>query len=150
MIERNAAPPDSDVRVPRGKGQMVLTALDAVPEARRLSWRLHRVGSGDNLALIARRFGTGPASILAANPTLDATWFERPRGGEFVLIPTAPRPEPARKFVRATGSHKKSGMRGSTAVARGSAKPATHPKNASHGTQIASASHGKNRRTSSR
>lgn len=146
----NAAPQDSDMRVPRGKGPMVLTALEAVPDAKRLSWRLHRVGSGDNLPSIARRFGTVPALILAANPALDSTWFERPREGEFVLIPAAPRPEPVVKFARGASAHKKSVKRGTGLVARGNAKSTLHPKSASRGTQIASSAHGKARRTSNR
>ncbi len=149
-ILRSAAPSDSDVRVPKGRGQMVLTALDAVPDAKRLSWRLHRVGPGDNLTLIARRFGTAPASILAANPALDTTWFERPREGEFVLIPTAPKPEPVHKTVRAAKARGKQASRGASLVARGKGKPALSPKSASHGTQLASATHGKARRTSAR
>jgi membrane-bound lytic murein transglycosylase D len=149
-ILRNAAPPDSDVRVPRGKGQMVLTALDAVPDSRRLSWRLHRVGSGDNLAVIARRFGAAPGAILAANPALDTSWFEQPREGELVLIPTAPKPEPAPKSARAAGAHRKSASRGTALVARGNGKSTLRSKNTSRGTQLASAAHGKPRRTSTR
>lgn len=149
-ILRSAAPQDSDVRVPRGKGQLVLTALDAVPDSRRLSWRLHRVGSGDNLALIARRFGTAPGAILAANPALDPTWFERPREGELVLIPTAPKPEPASKSARAAGAHRKTASRGTALVARGNSKSTLRSKSTSRGTQLASATHGKPRRTSTR
>lgn len=149
-ILMSAAPQDSDMRVPRGKGQMVLTALEAVPDAKRLSWRLHRVSSGDNLPSIARRFGTAPASILAANPALDSTWFERPREGEFVLIPAAPRPEPVTRSARGASAHKKSASRGTRLVARGSAKSSLHPRSASRGTQIASSAHGKARRTSTR
>jgi membrane-bound lytic murein transglycosylase D len=148
-ILKNAAPQDSEVRVPRGKGQMVLTALDAVPDSRRLSWRLHRVSSGDNLALIARRFSTVPNAILAANPALDATWFERPREGELVLIPAAPKPEPVTRSARA-GSHKKSASRSATLVARGKGKSTLRSKSPSRGTQLASAGHGKPRRTSNR
>lgn len=146
-ILKSAAPSDSDVRVPRGKGQMVLTALDAVPDAKRLSWRLHRVGSDDSLASIARRFGTAPTAILAANPALDTTWFERPRGGEFVLIPMAPKPEPAPRSARAAKTHGKQASHGAALVARGKGNSALH---ASRGTQLASATHGKARRTSTR
>lgn len=148
-ILKNAAPQDSEVRVPRGKGQLVLTALEAVPDSRRLSWRLHRVSPGDNLALIARRFSAAPNAILAANPALDATWFERPREGELVLIPAAPKPEPVTRSARAAGSHRKSASRGSALVARGG-KSTLRSKSTSRGTQLASAAHGKPRRTSTR
>ena len=149
-ILKGAAPQDSDMRVPKGKGQIVLSALEAVPEAKRLAWRLHRVGSGDSLPSIARQFGTAPASILAANPGLDATWFESPREGEFVLIPATPRPEPSAKAVRSAGKYKKSASRGTGLVARAKSKSTLHPKSASRGTQLASSAHGKARRTSTR
>jgi len=149
-ILRNAAPQDSDVRVPAGNGPAVLSALDAVPEAKRLSWRLHRVGPGDSLPVIARQFGTASATILAANPALDATWFESSHTGELILIPAAPKPEKAVRSARATGAHRKAASRGSSLVARGAAKSTRHARGASHGTQLASASHAKPRRTSTR
>lgn len=149
-ILNSAAPSDSDVRVPIGKGQMVLTALDAVPDAKRLSWRLHRVDASDNLNLIARRFGMAPTAILAANPALDATWFERPREGELVLIPTAPKPEPVHKSARAAKAHGRQSSHGASSVARGSAKSSLRPRSAPRGTQIASATHSKVRRTAAR
>jgi len=149
-ILKNAAPQDSEVRVPRGKGQLVLSALDAVPDSRRLSCRLHRVGPGDNLSLIARRFGAAPGAILAANPALDATWFEQPREGELVLIPAAPKPEPVTRSARAAGSHRKTVSRGTALVARGGGKSTLRSKSTTRGTQLASAGHGKPRRTSTR
>jgi membrane-bound lytic murein transglycosylase D len=148
-ILKNAAPPGSDVRVPKGRGPVVLTALEAVPDAKRLSWRLHRVSSGDSLPVIARRFGIQPASILSANPALDALWFEQPREGEFVLIPAAPRPEPIHKSVRAAAGQRKQGARGS-AVAHAGGKPTLHSRTASHAVQLASATHARARRTSNR
>jgi membrane-bound lytic murein transglycosylase D len=148
-ILRNAAPPGADVRVPKGRGPVVLTALEAVPDSKRVSWRLHRVGSGDSLPVIARHFGLQPALILAANPALNAMWFEQPREGEFVLIPAAPQPEPVRKSVRAAATHKKSGAHASV-VAHHSTKPTLHPRGESRGIQLASATRAKARRTSNR
>jgi len=149
-ILKNAAPPGADVRVPKGRGPVVLTALEAIPDAKRLSWRLHRVGSGDSLPVIARRFGIQPSSILAANPALDALWFEQPREGEFVLIPAAPKPEPViHKSLRAASAQRKQGARGS-AVAHAGGKPALHSRSAAHPVQLASSAHAKARRTSNR
>ncbi len=67
-ILKNAAPPGTEVRVPKVRGPEVLTALEAVPDTKRLSWRLHRVGSGDNLPAIAHRFGIQPTSICRLIP----------------------------------------------------------------------------------
>jgi membrane-bound lytic murein transglycosylase D len=148
-ILKAAAPSGTDVRVPKGKGTEVLTALEVVPDSRRLSWRLHRVGSGDTLPLVARRFGIQPASILAANPALDAMWFEQPREGELVLIPTAPKPEPVHKPVRTTPTQRKQGAHGA-AVAHGAAKPTLRSSGTSRNVQLAAATHAKTRRTASR
>lgn len=148
-ILRNAVPSDSDVRVPKGKGPEVLTALEAVPDSKRLSWRLHRIDSTDNLTQIARRFGIQPASILAANPALSATWFDQPREGELVLIPTAPRPEPVHRSTRAAARGKQS-SHGKTTARAGGARPGRRPKVASRALQLASSTRAKARRTSSR
>jgi len=159
---RNAAPQDSDVRVPKGTGQVVLSALDAVPEAKRLSWRLHRVTPGDSLSLIARRFGTQPGAILSANPSLDQAWFDNPREGELLLIPSVPAPEPTSRSSRAAAAHHRKGTSHSTTlVARsghtsrsshgGGTKSASRSRGAAHssrGTQLASAAHSRPRRTS--
>jgi LysM repeat protein len=125
---------------------VVLTALEVVPDSRRLSWRLHRVSPGDTLPLVARRFGIQPASILAANPALDALWFEQPREGEFVLIPTAPKPEPISKSGRTTPAQRKQSTRRAV-VARGGSAPTAHSPGASRNVQLASASRSKARRT---
>jgi membrane-bound lytic murein transglycosylase D len=145
-ILKAVAPPGSDVRVPKGRGPVVLTALEVVPDSKRLSWRLHRVSSGDTLPSVARRFGIQPASILAANPALDAMWFEQPREGEFVLIPTAPKPEPARKAVRSAIAQRKPGTHGA-AAARGAGKPTPRYSGASRSVQLAAATRSKARRT---
>lgn len=150
-ILRNAAQPNTDVRVPKGRGPTVLTALEAVPDSKRLSWRLHRVGSGDSLPTIARRFGIQPSSILSANPALDALWFEQPREGEYVLIPAAPKPDPViHKSVRAAAGHRKAGSTHGSMVARGGKKLKPHSPSASRGVQLASTRHAKSRRTSNR
>jgi membrane-bound lytic murein transglycosylase D len=155
----NIAPANITVRVPKGKSKMVLTALEAVPDEKRASWRLHRMGPGDNLSLIARRFGTPPASILAANPALDSSWFEQSRDGDLVLIPSAPKPAPsARKSGRTLSAragkgtvkaHGKSSGSSSIASAKSkSGKSHVQSRGASRGTQLASAAHGRPRRTS--
>jgi membrane-bound lytic murein transglycosylase D len=148
-ILKGAAPPGSDVRVPKGRGPVVLTALEVVPDSKRLSWRLHRLSSGDTLPLVARRFGIQPASILAANPALDALWFEQPREGEFVLIPTAPKPEPVRKPARTALAQRKQGTHAAV-VARGGVKPTLRSSGAPRSVQLAAATRTKSRRAANR
>ena len=148
-ILKSAAPSGADVRVPKGTGASVLNALEAVPDSKRDSWRLHRVGPNDNLPLIARRFGVQPTSILEANPSLNALWFEQPRDGELVLIPAAPKPDPVRKTARSTGSRRSSGTRGQP-VAHVAVKSAQRAQGASRGLQVAVAAHPKSHRTANR
>jgi membrane-bound lytic murein transglycosylase D len=95
---KNVAPANSEVKVPKGKGEAVLAALDVVPEEKRASWRLHRVANGDTLTAIAKRYATAKASIVAANAQLDPSFFEAPESGEFLLIPASAK-EPAKKVT---------------------------------------------------
>jgi membrane-bound lytic murein transglycosylase D len=110
---KGVAPGGYDIRVPRGRAGLVVAALESVPADKRDAWRLHRVSAGDNLALIARRYATAPAAILAANGRLDASFFEAPEAGEVLLIPAAAareavpaRPPRARATERASRSRR--------------------------------------------
>lgn len=83
------APVGYSVRVPKGSQNMVLTALEAVPAARRASWRVHRVESGETLPAIARRFSTTLSAIESANNSL----ADAPEAGDMVIIPASYTPE---------------------------------------------------------
>jgi membrane-bound lytic murein transglycosylase D len=106
-ILRGVAPAGFDVHVPREKRSAILAALDAVPEANRASWRLHRVSNGETLASIARQYATGANQIVAANARLDESFFQSPSDGELLLIPAKAAPAPIQKAT----SGKKSGAR---------------------------------------
>ena len=136
---RGIAPEQSQVRIPAGKSGDVLAVLDAVPEANRRAWRLHRVSSADTLPLIAKRYSTTADSILKVNARLSREFFEAPRDGELILIPA--REAPARAAVskkKSTRSRSRmaSGTSGKALVkraalktpARTSAKPAVAGK----------------------
>lgn len=97
------APAGYEMCVPKGKGSMVLAALESVPEAKRNSWRLHTVAAGETLASISRRYSTTTASILAANSGLDASFFDSPERGQKLLIPAAAQPESVARKVAAKG-----------------------------------------------
>lgn len=94
---RSLAPADYEVRVPKSKGVVVLAALESVPEAKRASWRLHRVSDGETLVAIARRYSTAANSIVAANARLDSSFFDAPESGEMLLIPAAAQLQPAHR-----------------------------------------------------
>ncbi len=80
---RGIAPADYQLRVPKGAGVALMAALDNVPEAKRASWRMHKVAAGDTLASIAKRYGSSPTSIATANPLQT----EDLEAGDVLLIP---------------------------------------------------------------
>lgn len=114
------APAGFEVHVPKDKRGAIAAALEAVPEANRSSWRLHRVSSGDTLASISRLYSTGPGQIMAANSRLDGKFFDAPEDGEVLLIPARVKPEP----VRQTASAKSKSTHKSTAHAARAHHPA--------------------------
>ncbi|MBK5292314.1 MAG: transglycosylase SLT domain-containing protein [Acidobacteriia bacterium] len=84
-VLKMVAPSGYAVHVPKGSAKSVLAALDAIPEERRASWRVHRVGSSETIASIARRYKTTEKSIASANGS-DAM---EPETGDLVVIPVA-------------------------------------------------------------
>ena len=99
-LVRNVAPGDYELRVPKGASGGILAALDMVPPEKRLSWRLHRIGAGDTLVSIAKRFAIAPKSIVAVNARLGETKVEDSPEGDVLIIPVAARPAPAVRASR--------------------------------------------------
>lgn len=139
------APAGFAVHVPAGKRKQVIAALETIPSERRASWRIHRVGDGETIESIAKRYSVPAGAITAANSTSDA------EAGDVLAIPTASQVErsrsrsavhrapgkatairtkaPARSKLRASGASKNS--------KRAAARPVR--RNAAHrGTQAAS------------
>jgi membrane-bound lytic murein transglycosylase D len=79
----NVAPAGYDIHVPPGTRTQVLATLQTIPAARRASWRVHRVGEGDTIETIARRYRMPVSAITAANDALDT------EVGDVLVIPTA-------------------------------------------------------------
>ncbi len=79
--------------VPKGLGNQVVTTLRNVPEDSRKSWRLHRVGPGETLAEIGKRYNTTPGSIVSVNQLASTEASE----GDALLIPAASRPPSTKK-----------------------------------------------------
>ncbi|MBI4891401.1 MAG: transglycosylase SLT domain-containing protein [Acidobacteria bacterium] len=101
---RGVAPAGYQVKVPHGRGNVVLAALDTVPGEKRRAWRLHRVTEGETLASIARRYSTAASSIVAANPSANTASISSFDGGEILLIPALAKAEPAAKASRTRGT----------------------------------------------
>jgi membrane-bound lytic murein transglycosylase D len=98
---RAVTPAGFDIRLPRGSASGVTSALESIPAERRSSCRMHRVGAGETLASIAKRYRTGAALIAEANPSLT----DSPAEGDFVIIPASYAEN--RAHVKAPGSRAK-------------------------------------------
>jgi membrane-bound lytic murein transglycosylase D len=97
---RNIAPAGYSLRVPKSSGTSLIAGLDSIPSSNRSSWRMHRVETGETLAVIAKRYGATPASIISANHML-AT--DQPAPGDRIIIPALYHEPPApRAAVRRT------------------------------------------------
>lgn len=79
----SVAPLGYEVHVPEGAKETVIAGLASIPAARRASWRIHRVGPGDTMESIARRYNMPVNSIASVNSTNDA------EVGSVLIIPTA-------------------------------------------------------------
>jgi hypothetical protein len=67
----------------------VQAAFQAVPAARRDSWRVHRLESGETVADLAKRYNTTSASIASANRGMDNDKDAAPEAGAWVAIPVS-------------------------------------------------------------
>ena len=85
------APQGFALKIPKGTRNTLLAGLAQVPLERRSSWRLHRVEAGESLAMIAKRFGSAPRLIEAANAAGAAP-------GELLVVPVAYRASAAPKL----------------------------------------------------
>jgi len=99
---KNLAPAGYQLNVPRGTAVSLVEALETVPADRRASWRMHKVESGETLAMIGKRYGASPSAIAAANRIES----EVPEAGDRLAIPQAAvTPISARKAaVRRSGA----------------------------------------------
>jgi len=87
------------------------------------AWRMHRVGAGETLASIGKRYGVTPAAIASANRLEAAQTVE----GDRLLIPSLQRVQPAMvKKPAVTASARRRSSRGravTTASVRTAKKP---------------------------
>ena len=89
-LRRWCTPPSSSpttVRVPTGTGQKCLAAIDSIPPEERVTWRRHRVSTGETLSSIARAYGTSISAITSVN---DIRNPHRIRTGSYIVIPVGP------------------------------------------------------------
>jgi membrane-bound lytic murein transglycosylase D len=110
---RGIVPDGYPLHVPRGDGNQLVAALQLVPGEHRDSWRMHRVGAGETLAMIGKRYGTPPAGIIAANSlAANNLHSSEPAEGDRLLIPAGARFQPAaRKSTSASAAHRAAPVR---------------------------------------
>ena len=111
---KGIVPENYPLHVPKGDGNQLVAALQLVPVEHRNSWRMHRVGPGESLAMIGKRYAASPGSILAANNLRSA----EPVEGDRLLIPAGMRAVPPARSRRASRPAHKSPIILTRAVAR--------------------------------
>jgi membrane-bound lytic murein transglycosylase D len=105
---RGVVPENYPLHVPKGTGNQLSTAMQSIPEGHLNGWRMHRVGAGETLATIGKRYGVPAANIVAVNHLASPLTVE----GDRLLIPAAARAEaPVVRRVSATAPRRKSTAR---------------------------------------
>ncbi len=111
-LKRRTTPPRPyDLRVPKGKGEMLLANLNQMPEwcpppvqtAYTDSTLKHRVKKGETLSTIGRRYGAGVKSIMRANHLKSSRYL---KVGWTLKIPVKKRHASTRKPTATTISPK--------------------------------------------
>lgn len=113
---KNVAPAGYQLRVPKGAAAKVVCALEMVPAAQRIAWRIHRVRQGESIVEIAKSYRTFPQRVAEVN-RLDGT---APEEGSLLVIPAAPVVQKAasgRSAKRTAASRGRSRTASSTRVA---------------------------------
>jgi membrane-bound lytic murein transglycosylase D len=84
---RGMIPEEYPLHVPKGSGNQLVAAMQLIPSNHLDGWRMHRVGAGETLGTIGKRYNVMPANIVAVNH------LESPQAveGDRLLIPTAAR-----------------------------------------------------------
>jgi len=98
---RMVTPPDAsfDLHLPAGTAALYEQRIAAVPEARRTSWRYHRVAADDTLASVAHQFHTSEAELAGANQLNGSASLQ---GVEALVVPMAAAAAPSARTVMYT------------------------------------------------
>ena len=117
---RGMIPENYSLHVPKGSGNQLVAAMQLIPSNHLDAWRMHRVGSGETLASIGKRYGVIPASIVAVNRLESAQALE----GDRLLIPSVQRVQAVPVVNRTTSaSARRRGTTRGKAITTASARP---------------------------
>jgi membrane-bound lytic murein transglycosylase D len=89
-VLKSIVPTAYALHVPKGTGTQLVAALEMVPANHRDSWRMHRLGIGETVADVSKRFGIPVNSLVAANNLQSREASE----GDRLVIPVVARPAP--------------------------------------------------------
>jgi membrane-bound lytic murein transglycosylase D len=86
---RMVTPPDTsfDLHLPAGTATLFANRIAVIPEARRNTWRYHRVSADDTLESVARAYRVSVAELARANQLRES---ESVAGMEGLVVPVAP------------------------------------------------------------
>jgi len=86
---RTVTPPDAsfDLHLPAGTAALYEQRIATIPEAKRTSWRYHRVGADDTLASVAHQLHVSLPELADANQLRETDALQ---GVEALVVPLAP------------------------------------------------------------
>lgn len=127
---RETAPAGYRLHIPKGTAQAFAAGIDLVPVEKRLSWRVHRVASGETLSLLATRHRLAVSTLQLANPLFDNELSD----GALVVIPTEmqratvrsvpAKTSTARRTTRSRSAAKKPAVSAKKPIVRSTSRPA--------------------------
>ena len=92
--------PEYALRLPKGTGAAFEEAIAAIPPAKRVWWRAHKVEEGETLASLSRKFRVSTVALAGANHLSSADSLAR---GTRLVLPLAPGSEASLARVRERG-----------------------------------------------
>jgi membrane-bound lytic murein transglycosylase D len=81
-----------DLHLPAGAALAYQRTIEQIPEAKRSSWRYHRVAQDDTLASVARTYRVSAAELAAVNQMGE---YDRLNGVEALVVPVHPEAAPS-------------------------------------------------------
>jgi membrane-bound lytic murein transglycosylase D len=89
-VLKSMVPADYPLHVPKGTGTQLMAGLEMIPPEHRDAWRMHRLGIGETVADVGKRYGIAVNSLVAANNLQSREASE----GDRLIVPAVVRPEP--------------------------------------------------------
>jgi len=118
-ILKSTIPASYSLHVPKGTGNQLMAGLETIPPEHREAWRMHRLGTGETLAEVGKRYGIALNNLVAVNNLQSPEASE----GDRLIVPAALRPEPAAKRVGTLAARRRSTATSPAPTAASAATP---------------------------